>query len=103
MKYSQFRLLTFKSKEDLSDWLNKTAFRIINLKGYGQDMLTIWAHDTGEILHCDFHSQIYTGKFIDMKKLCTGNHLNIWDDRKNRYVIYENLFVESLTTPTPTP
>lgn len=97
MKQSKFRELTFKNQEEFDKWLNETSFKKIHLKDYGQDMRTIWVHESGEILHCDFHSRIYTGKFIDMKKLAVGNHVNIWDNDKDRYVIYERLFIERLT------
>lgn len=43
-----------------------------------------------------FQGEHHIAKFINMKKLVVGNHLNIWDDKKNRYVIYSKLFVDEL-------
>lgn len=93
---AKFKDLKFNSYKELDKWLKENTFKIIILKDYGQDMQKIWVHESGEILNSDFHGTIYIGKFIDIKKLVVGNHLNIWDDEKNRYVIYSKLFVEKL-------
>ena len=93
---AKFKDLIFNSYKELNKWLKENTFKVITLKDYGQDMQKIWVHESGEILYCDFHGSIYIGKFIDMKKLVVGNHLNIWDDEKNRYIIYSKLFVEEL-------
>jgi hypothetical protein len=97
MKQPKFKDLTFKNYEELNKWLTETSFKKIHLKDFGQDMLTMWVHKSGEILHCDFHSRIYSGKFIDMTKLAVGNNLNIWDNEKKRYAAYGRLLVEALT------
>ena len=97
MIQAKFRELTFKNQKGLDKWLNENTFKTIHLKDYGQDMLTIWVHETGEILHSDFHSGLYSGRFIDMKKIAVGNHLNIWDKDEDRYVIYMKLFIEALS------
>lgn len=94
---AKFKDVTFNSREELGQWLKKLTHKIIDLKDNGQDMQRIWVHESGEILYSDFHSSIYCGKFIDMKKLVVGNHLNIWDEGKNRYRIYTGLFVEALS------
>jgi hypothetical protein len=94
---AKFKDLKFKSKVEMNEWLKKVTHKVIDLKDNGQDMQRIWVHETGEILNCDFHSSIYCGKFIDMKKLVVGNHLNIWDDEKKRYKIYQGLFIEALS------
>lgn len=93
---AKFKHLKFNSYKELDKWLKENTFKVITLKDYGQDMQKIWVHESGEILNCDFHGSIYNGKFINMKKLVVGNHLNIWNDEKNRYVIYSKLFVEEL-------
>jgi len=93
---AKFKDLIFNSYKELNKWLKENTFKVITLKDYGQDIQKIWVHESGEILNCDFYGSIYIGKFIDMKKLVVGNHLNIWDDEKNRYVIYSKLFVEEL-------
>lgn len=94
---AKFKDLKFKSEHEMNNWLKEVTFKIIDLKDNGQDMQRIWVHETGEILNSDFNSEIYCGKFIDMKKLAVGNHLNIWDESNERYKIYEGLFVESLS------
>lgn len=94
---AKFKDLKFNSEAEMNEWLKKVTYKVIDLKDNGQDMQRIWVHETGEILNCDFHSSIYCGKFIDMKKLAVGNHLNIWDEEKKRYKIYERLFIEALS------
>lgn len=96
MKVSKFRNLKFKNEAKLNAWLKINTYFKIGLKDYGQDMLTIWVHETGEILNCDFHSRIYSGKFLDMGRLDVGNYINIWDNEKKRYNVYKKLIIESL-------
>lgn len=94
---AKFKDLKFNSEVEMNEWLKKVTYKIIDIKDNGQDMQRIWIHETGEILNCDFHSSIYCGKFIDMKKLAISNYFNIWDEIKKRYEIYEGLFIEALS------
>lgn len=93
----QFNELTFKSEAELNKWLKKVTFKIIDLEDNGQDMQKIWVHETGEILNSDFNSQIYIGKFIDMKKLSVGNCLNIFEDDKKQSKPYKKLVIENIS------
>jgi len=97
MKQAKFKELTFKNKEAFDKWLNENTFKTIHLKDYGQDMLTIWVHETGEILHSDFHSRIYAGLFVDTKKLAVEYYLDIWDEDKNKYVLHLGLLIDALS------
>ena len=97
MKQPQFTKITFTDQEAFGNWLNEHTFKLIHLDGYDSDMSTIWVHETGEILHSDFHSRIYSGRFLNMNKLVVGNPLHIWDDQKNRYVFYGGLVVDALS------
>lgn len=93
---SQFENLRFESEAKFKEWLRSETMYVIFLKDKGQDMSTVWVHKSGEILNTDFQNYLYNGKFVDLKKLAVGNHLNIWHPEKKRYVIYEGLFIEKL-------
>lgn len=92
----QFKDLQFKSEKKFNNWLNKNTFKRIHLKDVGLDILTIWIYNTGEILHCDFHSRIYNGRFVDLSKLNIGDSINIWDKDKEKYIVYSGLVIESI-------
>lgn len=66
MKKPQFKDLTFKSQKEFNEWLGKTADKQIILEDLAHDLTKIWVHESGEILHCNFHANIYNGKFINM-------------------------------------
>lgn len=100
MKKAIFKELTFKNKDEFDSWLNATTFKKITLKDLGQDMLNIWVHESGEILNCDFHWRVFTGKFIDMNKLKVGDNLRIWDEDEGGFVWYSGLIVKKLSRPS---
>lgn len=93
---SQFKSLRFKTVGDLSEWLRKNTYKVIHLEDKGQDMQKIWVHKTGEILDSDFHSSIYCGKFIDVKRLNTGKPLFICDDGGDEFNQFDGLIVEKI-------
>lgn len=94
---AKFKDLKFKSEFEMYEWLKSVTYKVIYLEDKGQDMQRIWVHETGEIINCDFHSSIYCGKFIDMKKLVIGNPINIWDEEKNKYKNYGGLIIEAIS------
>lgn len=59
----------FSNKAEFNSWLKKTTFKTINLMSLGQDLTKIYVAESGEILHCNFHANIYNGKFINIDKL----------------------------------
>lgn len=60
---------SFNSQKSFDDWLDKTTFKKLILSDLGQDMTRIYVAENGEILHCNFHSSIYNGRFINMAEL----------------------------------
>ena len=93
---AKFDKVQFKNKAELNKWLEETYYFKINLVDFGQDMLTMWVHETGEILQCDFHSRIYAGKFIDVSQLSDGKPIvikrklssgKIWPETMERLVV----------------
>jgi hypothetical protein len=95
---SKFRNLRFNSEAEMNEWLKETTFKIIDLVDNGDDMQRIWVRESGEILNCDFHSSIYNGKFVDIEKLDVGNTLNIFDEEKQCYRVYEQLIIKAINT-----
>lgn len=95
---AQFKNTYFLTQKEFRKWLKENSFKTIYLKDLGQDMLTIWIHETGEILHTDFNSGMYSGKFIDMSKLAIGNFIDIWDMELQGYATYTKLQIEDFKT-----
>lgn len=96
MKKSKYKELIFRSEAGLNRWLLKMTHQIVDFKDLGQDMSRMWIHETGEILHCDFHSKLYSGRFIEREKVEVGKPINIWDNENSRYDTYQNLVVEEI-------
>jgi hypothetical protein len=88
---AQFKDLKFKTAGDFNTWLIKTANKAIRLDSIAGDMQSIYIHESGEILHCDFHAQIYNGRFIDMENLFIGSPLGITDNDSDKYTVMERL------------
>jgi hypothetical protein len=96
---AKFDKLQFNNKAELKEWLEKTYFFKIDLVDFGQDMLTMWVHESGEILQCDFHSRIYAGKFIDVSQLMKGQPIVIVRELSGGKMfpeVMERLVVEKL-------
>lgn len=84
----QFKELRFETEELFQEWLKATTAKVIRLEDLGQDMQVIHVHETGEILHCDWNSRIYNGKFMSNPEV--GKPLIIDGDT------YARLIVESM-------
>lgn len=92
----QFKdLPKFKSKIALDKWLKENTYKKIHLKEMGFDLMTIYVHQSGEILQTDAHGSIYIGKFINMANLNTSAKIEIWDGEK--FERYGKLIIEKLT------
>ena len=86
---NQFKGLRFKSEKEFSEWLNSHTYKIVRLADNGQDLLCIWLHKSGEIIHCNAQSGIWNGKFVDMEKLEVG--VNLFFDGKEMNFIAESI------------
>lgn len=65
----KFKDQKFDNEQLLKLWLLRTASEILHLEDNGQDLLTLWIHESGEVLHADMQSSIWTGSFIDIDRL----------------------------------
>jgi len=92
----QFKTKMFQNEREFKKWLTKTAYQVITFKDLGQDMQSIYVHSTGEILHCDFHSALYAGKFINTEHVKIDQEIEIWDDEKTAFIPYRKLIVEQI-------
>ena len=70
----------FNNQKEFNQWLTKTTFKELILADLGHDMQKIWVAESGEILHCDFHSRLYNGKFVNMAELSEFCPLEILED-----------------------
>lgn len=93
---AKFKDLRFNSEAEFNEWLKEVTHTIIDLEDNGQDMQRIWLHESGEILNCDFHQSIYSGKFVDMQTLAVGNPLKIWNEETKQYEVYHRLVIETV-------
>lgn len=82
---SQYKYLKFASQEECDKWLKQNTSKIIHFKNDDQDLTTMHIHASGEILQCDFHANIYIGKFVDIKRLSIGKNLRIKNELTNKW------------------
>lgn len=81
---SKYRDIKFKTKNDFECWLARTAKYKIEIEDHGQDFLTWWIDERGEVLHSDAQSFAWNGKIVALAPLLklnmicftTGEQLN---------------------------
>jgi len=73
----KYATLKFNSKKEFDKWLKETTFKEIIFADFQQDLLKMWVAESGEILHCDFHSRLYNGKFVNIDELAEFTPLQI--------------------------
>ena len=98
MKIPQFKEKRFNSDEELNQWLDEISKYEITLRDFGQDMLKLWVHESGEILYSMFFSIIYFGKFLNTDALKEGEPIEIWEDDEQKYIKYQRLIAEEIAT-----
>jgi hypothetical protein len=65
----KYKELRFDSEASFKKWLDKTTSKTLRFQDMGQDLQRMHIAESGEILHCDFHANIYNGKFVNTEKL----------------------------------
>lgn len=73
----------FKSKKAFDTWLDKTTKYVIDIEDKGQDFLTWWIDERGEVLHSDVQAWLWNGKIVDVKKLLKTKVIQIGKDTLN--------------------
>ena len=100
IKQAQFLEYRFKNEELFKEWLRSIWSKKIRLVDKGQDMTAMWIHETGEILHCNFHASIYDGRFVDLESLQECSAIRLWNNESLEWDVMNNLVVESITENT---
>ena len=101
---SQFSNVTFdgatyeETKAKLDAWLKDTSKCKVTFVDKGQDLLEMHIHESGEILDCNHHGQIYNGGFVEMEKLKEFEPIHIFHRMSDDYVPMQNLIVEQIIT-----
>lgn len=95
-KKPQFAGLNFLNLSAFKAWLKNHTWKIIEFQDLGQDMQRMYIHKSGEILHCDFHSQLYNGKFVNLDTLNIGEKLQTYSDKRGNYTTWTRLIIENI-------
>lgn len=66
MKKSKYKNLRFDNKEEFDKWLEEKTKYILHFEDQGQDFLTWWVDERGEVLHSDMQSFIWNGTMIKL-------------------------------------
>lgn len=69
----QFRARRFKTRYEFVEWLTQNQHIVIEFEDNGGDLFLMHVHESGEILHCNAHEQIYNGAFVLMSDLRVGD------------------------------
>ena len=93
---SKFKNEHLNSRDEFEGWLLAITSKKIQLKDLGSDMQVIYIHESGEILHTDFFSGMYNGRFINIEKLEVGKPIELYDEEKNEFIAYGGLIPEEI-------
>ena len=85
----------FNSEKEYKDWLKKLTYKKIELKDKGQDLSTMHISDTGEIIGCDFNSDIYLGRFVNLERLAI--HRVLWVNFEEDWTAMRSLIIEKIS------
>lgn len=92
----KYKHLRFKTDISFKVFLKETSTIKILFEDQGQDVLTMWIDDRGEVLHSDLQSTIWTGKFIKTETLIQGLPVEIYMPEFSGWRKMEKLKVENL-------
>lgn len=95
-KPPQFKDLKFESIVAFNAWLKDKKHKTIVLFDQGQDLTKMYIHESGEILHCNYHASIYNGKFLNKHMMRVGDPIAIWDEEKQIYELMGRLIIEKI-------
>jgi len=96
----QFKGLFFPGidgKSKFSKWLMETRSYVVHLMDFGQDITIMHVHESGEILHCDAHSNIYNGAFVNLENLKNGECIELFSKDKGKFEPYIRLVIDLVT------
>jgi len=87
---AKYQDLKFGSEKIFNDWLNKTATKKITFQDDGQDFLTWWVDNRGEVLHCEpFQAWLWNGKMVDLERTRVGSRLKFQDGNEMKHTVKE--------------
>lgn len=98
----QFKDLFFSGKDGKSHfakWLRDTRSYVVHLMDFGQDLLMIHVHESGEILHCNAQGNIYNGMFVNLEKLQNGECLEMYIRDLGSFEPFVRLVIDLVTGP----
>lgn len=85
----QFKELKFKTNPAFEEWLKKTTAKKVFFKDNGQDLLKIWVHESGEILHCNLQGVVWNGMFVNLDALAEGSKAQFWYSEYKEWVVVD--------------
>ncbi len=66
---AKYKNKKFSSKKVFEQWLEKLTKYILHFEDKGQDFLTWYVDERGEVLHSDLQSVVWNGKMLDIESL----------------------------------
>lgn len=92
---AQFKEVRFSTMQEFQQWLDFHTKYKVDFEDRGQDLQQMSIHESGEILHCDFHANIYNGKFVKLP-IVQGQPIEVHHETENVYYPLYGLVVESV-------
>jgi photosystem II stability/assembly factor-like uncharacterized protein len=59
----------FKGRDSFDKWLKRTTKYTLHFEDKGQDFLTWYVDERGEVLHSDLQTLVWNGKMLDLESL----------------------------------
>jgi hypothetical protein len=95
-QFKEMRFLGPTGKADFEVWLNQNTAFTIYLENLGQDMTVLYIHESGEILHCDFHGKMYNGMFVNLDTLQPGKCVEMYIKDLGSFEPFVRLIIEEV-------
>ena len=89
MKTAQYVHLKFKNRKVFETWLEEKTKYIVKFEDGGQDFLTWWIDENGEVLHSKLQDWMWNGKIVNLKSLKVGKNLKFQNGDSIKYKIKE--------------
>lgn len=80
---SKYKDLKFKNEQEFEKWLELTAKYVIDFEDKGQDFLTWYLAEDGEVLHSrPFQANVWNGSIVLLSSLEVGQRPLIQSNKK---------------------
>lgn len=87
--WSKVKNKSFKTRKGFNDWLKRLTAYKIDFKDFGQDCLTWYLDEGGEVLHANLQASVWNGKIVDLSLLKEDRNIELLDSKEQTNIILD--------------